>query len=204
MSCKTIKTNTPGCGLQKGKCSDEKSIEGLVKCYKKNYRKNLQSQFDFYKSLSSLDEAIEKASQCIYSKDNKKHPHQYRLRNNSTPSTLDEVKKSLSEMETKTKLESMSTFDELFHFLEDKIGKIDGIGPLMIYDTALRLGAKLGLKPEKVYLHAGTRSGAKALGLDCKNKIIEIEKFPEPIQQLEPYEIEDFLCIYKDDLKSIK
>lgn len=174
-------------------CKDVKTLDELVKCYEKNYRKNLQKLLDY----DSFEDAIKKAS---YAKgaDDKKHCHQYRLRN----STLEKVESGL--FKSKTKIESCTTFDELFHFLEDEIGKIDGVGPLMIYDTALRLGAKLGLKPEKVYLHAGTRSGAKALGLDCKNKIIEIEKFPEPIQQLEPYEIEDFLCIYKDDLKSVK
>jgi hypothetical protein len=35
-----------------------------------------------------------------------------------------------------------------------------------MYDTALRIGAKLKLFPTKVYLHAGTRLGARALGLD--------------------------------------
>jgi len=37
---------------------------------------------------------------------------------------------------------------------------IPGIGELAIYDTALRIAAKLRFEPAVVFLHAGTRIGA--------------------------------------------
>jgi hypothetical protein len=58
------------------------------------------------------------------------------------------------------------------------IRPIPGIGELAVYDTALRIGARLGLEPAKVYLHAGTRAGAKALGLAYGGRTIELAELP--------------------------
>ena len=41
------------------------------------------------------------------------------------------------------------------------------MGELVVYDTALRIGARFGLEPEKVYVHRGTREGVRKLGLDA-------------------------------------
>ena len=89
-------------------------------------------------------------------------------------------------------------------FVDSTIRAIRGIGDLTIYDTSLRIGAKLGLYPKAVYLHRGVISGAKALGLNYRQKSIPIKDIPEPISNnLEPYEIEDFLCICKGELRDI-
>ena len=62
----------------------------------------------------------------------------------------------------------------------------------------------LGLEPEKVYVHSGTRDGIRKLAsdnLDWRRETIEMDKFPAPIRRkLSPREAEDFLCVYKDDL----
>ena len=58
--------------------------------------------------------------------------------------------------------------------------------------------------PEKVYLHADTRAGAKALGISGKEKSIEPNRLPAEFQELEPYEIEDVLCIFKHILEKEK
>ena len=60
--------------------------------------------------------------------------------------------------------------------------QIKGIGELTIYDTALRIGFYLDIYPDKVYLHAGTREGAKRLiGEDkVKNKkYLEMSELPK-------------------------
>ena len=79
---------------------------------------------------------------------------------------------------------------------------ISGAGELYVYDTSLRIGAKSNLLPTKVYLHAGTRVGARALGLDGQAKTLEVSMLPPEFRQLEPHEIEDVLCIFKVDLKA--
>ena len=73
-----------------------------------------------------------------------------------------------------------------------------------VYDTAFRIGAKLNKLPTKVYLHTGTREGAKALGFDGKVKSIGVYELQPEFQKLEPYEIEDILCIFKDKFKQMK
>ena len=68
-----------------------------------------------------------------------------------------------------------------------------------MYDTALRIGAKLGVAPVRVYLHTGTREGAKRLGIETKGvSALWPSELPEALRELEPYEVEDVLCIYKD------
>ena len=79
------------------------------------------------------------------------------------------------------------------------IGQIEGIGPLTIYDTALRLGAFRGVLPDRVYLHAGTLKGVKNLGLIVgTKKSLAMSELPPEFRKLEAYEVENCLCIYKD------
>jgi hypothetical protein len=72
---------------------------------------------------------------------------------------------------------------------------------LTVYDTAQRIGAYLGIKPDRIYLHAGARAGARALGLRGRAESILRQDLPREFQRLEPYEAEDCLCIYKDHLR---
>jgi hypothetical protein len=48
-----------------------------------------------------------------------------------------------------------------------------------------------------VHLHRGTRTGARALGLDTSRSFLKPTDLPKEIRSLRPHEIEDFLCIYK-------
>lgn len=96
-------------------------------------------------------------------------------------------------------LSNYTTFVELHNAIETL--KIDGIGDLTIYDTATMIGCPIGVYPEVVYLHAGTADGAKALGINgataTKEQFVEV---CDAFEKLEPIQIEDFLCIYKDQL----
>jgi len=80
---------------------------------------------------------------------------------------------------------------------------VDGLGELYAYDTALRIGSFIGTFPETVYLHAGARVGAKALGVDTKVKSVELRSLPKPFHSLEPHQAEDVLCIYKKLLERL-
>ncbi len=71
------------------------------------------------------------------------------------------------------------------------------VGELTVYDTALRIGAHFGLEPTRVYLHAGTRVGARVLDLDDRQSTIEMDELSAPMQRLLAREAEDLLCIYK-------
>ena len=55
--------------------------------------------------------------------------------------------------------------------VSDVAADFHGIGSLTVYDTATRIGAFLKLEPDRVYLHAGTRDGARALGFDQRDSL---------------------------------
>jgi hypothetical protein len=95
-------------------------------------------------------------------------------------------------------LRSASTFAEIHSIVGREILDIHRVGELAVYDTALRIAAWRRLEPEVVYLHRGTRDGAKALGLDVRRSFIPIIELPAAFRSLRPYEIEDVLCLYKD------
>lgn len=122
-----------------------------------------------------------------------RNSHQRRLKENNLRRFRNNIIKK------KNKIHKISNFDKLYELISSC--KVKGIGELAIYDIAFRIGSYLGEYPKKVYLHAGTRKGAKALGYDIPGKYLYKKGFPPPLQVLKPYEIEDFLCKYKDELR---
>ena len=88
--------------------------------------------------------------------------------------------------------------------MSKQLRDVAGIGALYRYDTAFRIGAYRGLFPTRVYLHAGTRKGARALGLDYRKDALEMSEIPAALRTRKPYEIEDILCIYKTGLQVLR
>ncbi|MPY25067.1 hypothetical protein [Shewanella sp. YLB-07] len=106
------------------------------------------------------------------------------------------------------KLKEAKAFVDVYEIV--KTIKVPGFGELSNYDAAIRISSFLGFKPTDIYLHAGTRTGAQYLedkGLLPEDSLLEtklpIDIFPEQIQELEAFQIENFLCSYKHDLKSL-
>jgi hypothetical protein len=87
------------------------------------------------------------------------------------------------------------------------IKKLHGIGPMTVYDVSVRFGAWLGLKPEAIYIHAGTKAGLKALGVKPKytwSHIVRMEQLPPILRRKDPDEVEDFLCTYRMAFELLK
>jgi hypothetical protein len=99
-------------------------------------------------------------------------------------------------------IEQARDFDDLFRIIKAAVVPIAGIGELYVYDTSLRIGAKLNLFPTIVYLHTGTRIGAQALGLNDSAGTLKVSALPREFRTLQPHELEDVLCIFKDELKT--
>ena len=165
-------------------------LKVLVRHYIKICRPRLSSELKYFEKIQPFSEVLEKASMAI-NKNGKRFDHQRRL----TSASLEGSKVCLSKVINP--LKACKNFAELHDLLEKVLHDVHVIGELYCYDTALRLGAFLGIYPELVYLHRGTRDGAKALGLDWRSKTLDLKIFPQPLQKLKPHEIEDFLCIYK-------
>jgi hypothetical protein len=151
-------------------------------------------EYESFRKEPSLRAAVERAA-LAQRPDGKRYDHQRRL----SEATLHQVRRVLLD----TSLQHPGSFHELLAAIRDSISPIHGVGELMVYDTAVRIGAWLQLKPEHVYLHAGTRAGARALGLRWRDPFVRFGSLPTALQSLEPLEVEDCLCIYKEQLAQL-
>ncbi|SNY90317.1 hypothetical protein SAMN04515647_0480 [Cohaesibacter sp. ES.047] len=166
------------------------NIEACVDDYKRIYRPLSQVEKDFYSKQQTLSNVISVAANCRCS-NGKKHTHQNRI----PVSVLREAEQQL--LAHQDTLKAAQDFATLHGRIDTLIGSIKGIGELAVYDIAYRIAAFLRFEPDQVYLHAGTREGAAALGFS--GRLIEKHQLPA-FAQLTAAEIEDCLCIYKDDL----
>ena len=169
------------------------NLKVFIRHYKANYRPNKENEFDWFENQPSFEPAIINAAEAI-DEDGKRYSHQRRIKrvpiNNAKAELLENIHN----------LEKSDSFHSLWLLMNRLIKPINGIGELYVYDAALRIGAFLKLYPEKVYLHAGTRTGAKRLKIKKSNKDwIELDELPKEFQELPMNEVEDILCIYKDD-----
>jgi hypothetical protein len=171
------------------------NLADIVKTYSKYYAAENKRYLQYYQTRRTLKEAVEKSALAELP-NGKRYSHQYRIPH----SVLVKAKKAL----LKVNLINCKTFDELHQLVTRKIGLIHGIGELTIYDTAHRLGSYLNLEPEYVYLHAGTRAGAKALNPGFKSKKLIKAELPPEFQKLSPDQIEDCLCIFESDLAALR
>lgn len=108
-------------------------------------------------------------------------------------------------LEYKDGIGRAKTFNELLEFTDKVKNRIDRIGPLWSYDTAQRIGFNKGIYPQKVYLQTGAKKGAWLLAkhemVDRKllwgKRYVDPEIFPKALRELEPYFIENMLCVGK-------
>ncbi|MEO5602155.1 MAG: hypothetical protein ABIR06_14645 [Cyclobacteriaceae bacterium] len=75
------------------------------------------------------------------------------------------------------------------------------VSDLTTYDSTQRICSAFDIEPEFVYLHNGTTAGAKNLGIKVRGKeYLQLSELPGWLtSSLGPADIENFLCIYKDD-----
>ncbi len=164
-------------------------IEAVVQAYVETCRPRLEAQLRTFTAEPTVQSALERAG-VAETPDRARYSHQRRIKR----VVLQATRRRLLEID----FSQVRTFDELHTIIDHAIGSIRGAGELLVYDTALRIGAKLRLMPERVYLHSGTRRGARALGLPWKQGSISVDELPAALRGLQPHEIEDCLCIFKD------
>ena len=154
---------------------------------------------NFCLKQNSLTDAIKIAvlSRDIY---NKKHKHQYRIENTQLLMFLEKI----SSLEHK--IQNINKFDELLNLIVRE--KIIGIGPLALYDIALRIGYYIKIKPDLIYLHAGAKTGANNFfARKIKNKYLSKDEFVSKVDEFKNFsceEIEAFLCIHCNNKKNNK
>jgi hypothetical protein len=166
-------------------------LPGVVRHYRAEFQADAARELRFFAIQRSFEDAISKAAMA-QRPDGKRFSHQRRI----PKSALEESRRRL--LRARSRLANATDFDTLLKIIEDTIGPIHRIGKLTVYDTALRIAAWRRLEPEVIYLHAGTRVGARALGLAYREGVIALKELPAPLRRLSAREIEDVLCIYKD------
>ncbi len=186
------------CGRSAGHPRGRMTLRQIVRKYLSDYADRSEREIKFYGTQQSLRDTIELAALAKFPGGKHpprliRHPHQRRI----PPPALEDARQELLGAD----LRFCRTFDDLHNRVGSLIRSIPGIGALAVYDISHRIGAKLGLEPEKVYLHAGTRDGARALGLDFRRPFLEVSELPRPLRRLKPYQIEDCLCIFKKEFR---
>jgi len=169
----------------------------VVKAYEIDHQKDASREMRFFSIQKSLPVAIEFAATARLPGDSK-HTHQWRIPNG----VLQRFAFRL--LAIQGELQAVRDFYALWSLVRREGKRVKGIGELSIYDTAHRIGAFLSIEPEFIYMHAGARAGARALGLSIEGLYLEVEQVPVAPRRLKPYEIEDCLCIYKADLAAMR
>ena len=174
------------------------SDEAILNDYKKNFKKIIEDELNGFRDASlTLDDCIKNSfnykdlGNLIW----KKHNHQYRV----PEDVVNKVIKIL--LQDRAKMQNESDFTVLHNLIAGLISGIKYIGELTVYDIALRIGARLEKYPEEVYLHRGSLEGAVVLlgKKAVKDRIVEKSVFPDVFRDLESYEIEHILCIYRNN-----
>ena len=173
-----------------------RSLAAILKDYVRRHRHKTIRELRYFRNRPSLEAAITDAglAQWFDGDRYKRYSHQRRI----PRAALETATKRLH----RAALGDARSFDDLITRVANAVRPIRGLGELYIYDTALRLGGHLRLVPREVYLHAGTRRGAQALGLDPRSDSLLPNQLPPVLRRLRPHKIEDLLCIYKDWLRS--
>jgi hypothetical protein len=129
--------------------------------------------------------------------DGKRFDHQRRIQRRAIEAACSRLLLSAGD------IAASQSFRKLLHIVEQLLHPIRGVGELYCYDTTARIGAFLRIEPDRVYLHAGTRAGARALGLSCKERWVLPTELPKELRGRSPREIENILCIYACDFASL-
>ncbi len=168
-----------------------RTLGEVVKDYRLRFAPGAREEAAFFASQRDLPSAVRLAARARKASD-RRHPHQYRI----PEAVLARCEAVL--LTTLPALRRARDFEAVFEIVRTSIGDIRGVGELLVYDTATRIGAFLGLRPRVVHLHAGVRRGAKAMGLPVTQGRIALRDLPRPLNGLDGSSAEDILCIYKD------
>lgn len=172
-----------------------KLFEQVVALYIASNRRESARELASFRDEVDLPSAVKRAA-LAEDRAGKRLRHQWRLKRQVLVESASRLRRRAEALRT------AGSFEQLHSEVERCIGVIAGIGPLTVYDTALRIGAFLHHEPELVYLHAGTREGARHVTTKWREKTVAKSDLPAAFQCLKAREIEDCFCIYEEALRT--
>lgn len=183
----------------------------LVQHYLEHYKEEEEKDIEHYKKCTSFEHLLKRAIASI-TPEGKRHPHKFRIPKHVMRRIFDYLSSKKEEFENSSSFEEV--LEVVYSVRLTDYGK--GFASLSIYDTALYIGSYYNIYPHNIYLHAGAEVGAKGLlGSDNLKRVTKYFKndkefpyvtsdcLPEELQVLPPYHIENFLCIYKNELHQL-
>lgn len=177
--------------------ADAESLADLVADFKRRLGTRGPLEHGYLEWVASSRNLAEAVGRCVRSTmpNGKRHNHQSRIPMKTLEQFGEAIYRRLGGSRNAA-LRKCSSFHDLLTLLESCA--LPGIGPVTQYDVASRLGSFLGLAPERVYLHAGVRQGAEAMGLRTKGKMwLTREELPHELASLTADDCEDFFCVYR-------
>ncbi|MGG8407317.1 hypothetical protein ACM614_12180 [Streptomyces sp. 12297] len=177
----------------------ERGVTGLhrvVEHYRRIYLACEEEDRRFYKSLD-LDAAIYAAGHLLRH-DGQRHDHA----RTCSGATLDLFTSRLQERAAH--LAGHDAFPAVHETVVEAAG--GSLAPHVLYDAALMLSWHLGFEPAEVWLHSGTGKGYLDLGVpEGHEKItIPVGELPHAFRELDAWQVEDILCIYKSCFRRIR
>ena len=170
-------------------------FERIIQQYKKLKEKYPDKVLENVLSQKKLETAI-LTSAISEDINGRLHNHQHRVGRKK-------LEVFAAKLEEKAKeIQAANDFDEIYKIVNSI--QVKRVGQLAKYDISLRIGFYRGLLPTKIYIHQGTKVGAELLLKKKINKrFIEREELIEPFisADIECWEIEDILCIFKGKMK---
>jgi len=195
------RTKTVSCARPRNTSSKITSLGAIIRDYLVNFQPEHERELMWFRNQASLEDALRFATQA-QDDQGRRYSHQRRIKSQA----ISDASRALADAHDD--LRKCSSFHQLWTLIGSYLDSIKGVRELYVYDCACRLGAHLGLKPERVYLHAGTREGAKNLGLLSPKRPstlwLEPEELPVALRRLPPSDVENLLCIYKAELRQFK
>lgn len=173
-----------------------------------NYERRLKKDFEW--KISDFSKRKHKDINSIITHAvNTNHPRLKKIHKNYYPEARQKLITNL--LNDSEVFESINDFKSVLAWIIKNLPE-RGIKDLGIYDTAFLLCQYKQIDPDHVYLGIGSKTGAKHLfGEDNFKSVkhsyegiidyIPIEFFPEYLQKLGTYHIENFLCNYSTELK---
>jgi hypothetical protein len=186
---------------KRGKCPDSKpegrTLAELVEWYRSEKAPQRKKALRHYAKQATLADAI-RAAATAKTADGIMDDHQRRVGHDRCTKAAECL------LRREREIGRARSFDELHRLVCEATKGVRRFGALARYDTAVRIGAKLGLRPEKVYLHCGTAKGARELGLASAEGVVERDDLPDELQSLGADDVENFLCICHGKLKPFR